>query len=142
MLISGVPIILSLLVIIQGYILTIKKTKDLPDILLKRLGFKPSNLLIYPIVLNITLLPSVIDSIQAAYYFPPSFWLIALEIGISHLIGLINAIMYVKLRGLYYTLASLNSSKGASLQSMNSPMLASKNRETYVPSFYSVDEIY
>jgi len=143
LLISGFPICVSLILIIQGYILTIKKTKALPESLLDRLGFNPSSLLIYPVVINVTLLPSVIDNIGAAFSFPPSVWMIVLEIGISHSIGLINAVMYVKLRGLYYSHKESNykamSDAGRSRGSKTSSSV--KNRETYVPSYYSVEEV-
>lgn len=86
------------------------KAADLPKAYLDQLGFHTSHLVLYPLVLNIALLPSIIDTTVAVYIYPPPYWLMVLEIGISHSIGFINAVMYIHLRKLYQPLSKQSDS--------------------------------
>jgi len=101
MIYRGLPIILALLTISRGYIYTIGEVNKLPESLVRQLNFKPYKLLVYPIVLILTFVPSLIDQIWNIFDENRSIWVVILRVAVTHSIGFINALMYILLRELY-----------------------------------------
>lgn len=95
------PVLLALFIVIKGYLKALKSANEIPKALMDQLGFKKYHLLVYPIVLAMAFLPGLVSNITSVYRYPPPFWLLTLEISISHSIGTINAVLYIKLRKLY-----------------------------------------
>jgi len=89
--------------VIVGYFLCLKQIKEIPEEYLQRLGVKPYYLLIYPITLIITFLPSSFLHvfITLAHTKTPPVWLLLLRSVVTHSVGLWNAIMYILFRKLY-----------------------------------------
>ncbi len=97
----GAPVLLALFVVIIGYRKALKSANEIPKAVMDQLGFKKLHLLLYPIVLLMAFLPNLVDGIASIYFYPPPFWLLILDISISHSIGSINALLYINLRKLY-----------------------------------------
>jgi len=97
----GAPVLLALFVVIIGYLKALRSANEIPKAVMDQLGFKKHHLLLYPIVLLMAFLPNLVDGIASIYLYPPPFWLLVLDISISHSIGIINALLYINLRRLY-----------------------------------------
>jgi len=97
---NGIPIILGLAIILIGYLRIIYKIKRLPITIREQIDLNMYSLLIYPAVLVITFLPSIIDHIVGIFHPERPVWVTALRMSITHSIGFINAVMYIRLRNL------------------------------------------
>jgi len=95
------PIIMALFIVIKGYLKALKSANEIPKAIMDQLGFKKHDLLLYPIILLMAFLPDLVSDITSIFSHPPPFWMLVIEISISHSIGIINAILYIKLRKLY-----------------------------------------
>ena len=97
----GLPIILGIAVTLFGYLSAIKTLKEISEELGQEMNMSVYQLLWYPFALMITFLPSVIDPIVTIYTSERPVWVRAVRMGIPHLIGFTNAVVYIRMRGLY-----------------------------------------
>jgi len=97
----GFPIIIGITVTLVGYLKAIRTIKEISEELGQEMDMSIYQLLWYPFVLMITFLPSVIDPIVTIYTSERPVWVRAVRMGIPHLIGFTNAVVYIIMRGLY-----------------------------------------
>jgi len=97
----GIPVLLGLMIVIISYFKALKQVSQLPSLLIKRMNYQPHKLLVYPIVLLLIFMPSLVDQILQIYDENRPLWITIMRVGITHSIGFINALVYVLLRDLY-----------------------------------------
>jgi len=99
---KGGPILLSFVVIIGGYMFCLKQMKEIPPEYLAQLEYKPYYLMLYPITLIVSFLPSfILHIINMISLDQVPAWLVLLRAVFTHTIGLSNAIIYIFFRKLY-----------------------------------------
>jgi len=101
MLLEGMPLIIGLIVSLIGYVSIFKSMRNMPKFLLAELNFNPYHLLWYPVVLFITFTPGLINRIYLIYNDDHSSTLEALYLGLKHLVGFSNALVYGFQRNLF-----------------------------------------
>ncbi len=96
MIFQGLPILIGLFITLLGYGLAIRTIKKLPEVLVKASGFNVYQVLWYPAILFISFVPAFINSLftQDDDIETPTVWIVALNLGVTHMIGFTNALLY------------------------------------------------
>jgi len=95
MIFQGFPILIGLFITLWGYGLAIRTMKRLPKILVEASGFNVYQVLWYPAILFITFVPAFINSlVNQGDGDTPTVWIVALNLGLTHMIGFTNALLY------------------------------------------------
>jgi len=94
MIFQGFPIIIGLLVTILGYALAIRAMRKLPNILIQASGFNIYQVLWYPVLFFISFVPAFWNSLEHLDDNKSPLWVVASNLGLTHLIGFTNALLY------------------------------------------------